>query len=174
MDLCYNRLKLLHRKLKKQPELLSEHNKCIEDQIQAGIVEKVLAAEDNKNQDVHYLPHHGVIRNDKVTTKLRVVYDGSAMTADREHLLNDCLSTGPNYIPQIFEMLVKFRANRVGLVTDIEKAFLMVGISNKDRDMLRFLWFKNIEHHDPELSSITILPISVWFEAVPSYSGSDY
>ena len=52
--LCYNRLKLLHRKLKKQPELLSEYNKCIEDQIQAGIVEKVPAAEDNKNQeDVH-------------------------------------------------------------------------------------------------------------------------
>jgi hypothetical protein len=88
----FDLLKLLHRKLKKQPELLSEYNKCIEDQIQAGIVEKVPAAEDNKNQeDVHYLP-----------TKLRVVYDGSATTDDREHSLNDCLSTGPNYIPQIF------------------------------------------------------------------------
>jgi hypothetical protein len=105
---------------------------------------------------VHYLPHHGVIRNDKVTTKLRVVYDGSATTADREHSLNDCLSTGPNYIPQIFEMLVKFRANRVGLVADIEKAFLMVGVSNKAHNMLCFLWFKNIEHHDPAILGATI------------------
>ena len=149
-DLCYNRLKLLHHKLKKQPELLVEYNKCIEDQIQAGIVEEVPSSEEDKNNyEVHYLPHHGVVRNDKVTTKLRVVYDGSATTADREYSLNDCLLTGPNYIPQIFEMLVKFRVNPVGLVADIEKAFLMVGISEKDRDMLRFLWFKNIESHDP-------------------------
>jgi hypothetical protein len=47
-----------------------------------------------------------------------------ATTADRENSLNDCLSTGTNYIPQIFEMLVKFRADRVGLVADIEKEFL--------------------------------------------------
>jgi hypothetical protein len=32
-DLCYNRLKLFHRKLKKQPE----YNKCIEDQIRRGL-----------------------------------------------------------------------------------------------------------------------------------------
>ena len=79
------------------------------------------------------------------------MYDCSAATTDREHSLNDCLLTGPNYIPEIFEMLVKFRVNPVGLVAGIEKAFLMVGISEKDRDMLRFLWFKNIENHDPEL-----------------------
>jgi hypothetical protein len=107
-DLCYNRLKLLHRKLKKQPELLSEYNKCIEDQIQAGIVEKVPAAEDNKNQeDVHYLPHRGVIRNDKVTTKLRVVYDGSATTADREHSLNLTLSLWVTGLRVYLDPLIK-------------------------------------------------------------------
>ena len=160
-DLCYNRLQLLHRKLKKQPELLVEYNKCIKDQIQAGIVEEVPATEDDKNaNEVHYLPHHGVVRNDKVTTKLRVDYDGSATAAEREHSLNGCLVTGPNYILQIFEKLVKFRVHPVGLVADIEKAFLMVRISEKDREMLRFLWFKNIEKLDPELIQLfQILPI---------------
>ena len=33
----------------------------------------------------------------------------------------------------------------MGLVSDIKKAFLIVGICEKDRDMLRFLWLKNIE-----------------------------
>ena len=159
----------------KQPELLSEYNKCTEDQIQAGIVEKVPVAEDNKNEeDVHYLPHHmhGVIRNDKVTTKLRVVYDGSATTADREHSLIDCLSTGPNYIPQIFDMLVKFRANRVGLVADIEKDFLMVEVSNKDRDMLRFLWFKNIEYHGPELVELRFCRLVFGLRPSPAILGA--
>ena len=36
--------------------------------------------------------------------------------------------------------LAKFRWNAVPLTADIEKAFLMVGIKQKDRDMLRFLW----------------------------------
>ena len=99
-----------------------------------GIVEKVPECEEDKGEnDVHYLPHHGVIRKDKVTTKLRVAYDGSATTDTREHSLNDCLFAGPNYIPQIFDILVKFRKNRIGLVADIEQAFLMIGICEKDR-----------------------------------------
>ena len=78
-----------------------------------------------------------------MTTKLRVVYDGSATTDTRNYSLNDCLLTGPNLIPQIFDLLVRFRQNPVGMVADIEKAFLMIGINEEDRDMLRFLWLKD-------------------------------
>jgi hypothetical protein len=56
--------------------------------------------------------------------------------------------TGPNYIPHLFNIRVKFRLNPVALVADIEKAFLMVGIDEVDRDMLRFLWFKDV--HNPK------------------------
>ena len=31
-----------------------------------------------KNRMIHYLPHHCVIRKDKQTTKLQIVYDESA------------------------------------------------------------------------------------------------
>ena len=31
-----------------------------------------------KNRMIHYLPHHCVIQQDKQTTKLRILYDGSA------------------------------------------------------------------------------------------------
>ena len=70
-------------------------------------------------------------------------YDGSATTEMRDYSLNNCLFTGPNLIPQIFYLRVKFRQNPVGLVADIEKAFLMIGINEEDRDMLRFLWLKD-------------------------------
>ena len=106
--------------------------------------------ETKKENNVHHLPHHRVVRQDKVMTKLRVVYDDSATTSAREHSLNGCPLTGPNFIPQIFDILVKFRKNCIGLVSDIEKAFLMVGICEKDRDMLRFFWLKNIESQNPK------------------------
>ena len=141
-ELCRNRLRSLHRKLLKDPKNLDEYNKSIEEQLASGIVERVPAS-DKDHDNIHYLPHHCVIRQDKVTTKLRVVYDGSATTESRNYSLNDCLLTGPNLIPQIFDMLVKFRQNKIGLVSDIEKAFLMIGIDKEDRDMLRFLWLKD-------------------------------
>jgi len=38
--------------------------------------------------------------------------------------------------------MIKFQFHQIALVADIEKAFLMVGIREEDRDMLRFLWLK--------------------------------
>jgi hypothetical protein len=58
--------------------------------------------------------------------------------------LNDCLEIGTNHIPLAFDMLAKFRLNQVGHTADIEKAFLMVGIKEEDRDMLRFLYGSKI------------------------------
>ena len=144
-ELCANRLKSLQRKMLKEPELIHEYDQIIADQISQGIVEKVSTEESEvkESEGVHYLPHHAVIRRDRETTKLRIVYDGSAKPPERNHSLNDCLETGPNYTPQLFDTLVKFRWHKIGMTADIEKAFLMVGINEADKDMLRFLWFKD-------------------------------
>ena len=57
--------------------------------------------------------------------------------------LNDCLETGPNLIPKLFNVLIKFRWHLVTLTADIEKAFLMIRILSGDCDMLRFLWLED-------------------------------
>ena len=68
--------------------------------------------------------------------KVRTVCNGSAKNSKKERPLNDCLEVGDNHIPHMLDMLTKFRWNAVGLTADIEKAFLMVGIKQEDRDML--------------------------------------
>jgi len=88
---------------------------------------------------VHYLPHHAVVRQDKKTMKLRVVYDASAKSTDPS--LNDCLYTGPKFDQKIMDILLRFRTVKVVLTADIERAFLMISICERDRDALRFLWF---------------------------------
>jgi len=88
--------------------------------------------------DVHYLPHHEVLRHDKDTTKLHIVYDASARATG--HSLNDCLYVGPPFGQCIFDIILRFRVHEVALAGDIEKAFLMISIVAKDRDALRFLW----------------------------------
>ena len=121
----------------------------IKEQLKNGIVEVVGKPADGEVGKTHYLPHHAVIRRDKATTKLRVVYDASARSNGAA--LNDCLYTGPPLAENIFDILLRFRASRIALTGDVEKAFLMVSIAEEDRDVLRFLWVDDIEKKNPEI-----------------------
>ena len=95
-----------------------------------------------RKECVHYLPHQAVIHRDFKTTKLRVVYDASSKEGKKGTSLHDCLHVGPSLTPMLYDILLKFRENRIVLVGDIEKAFLNVEVDKGDRDYLRFLWVK--------------------------------
>ena len=98
---------------------------------------------------VHYLPHHGVICTDKATTKLRVVYDASSKVSGPS--LNECLYKGPKFHQLILDLLIRFRSYRVALMADVEKAFLMIAVDERDRDVLRFVWVDDVTKEEPEL-----------------------
>ena len=144
--LCVKRLKGLLRRLRHEPEVLQQYSSTIDDQLARGIIEPV--PHDTKNT-IHYLPHHGVVRTDKTTTKLRVVYDASSKTSGPS--LNDCLYKGPKFQQLILDLLIRFRAYNIALIADVEKAFLMIAVDEKDRDVLRFLWVDDVTKEEPEL-----------------------
>ena len=148
---CVLRLSSTVKRLKKQPEVFKEYNAVIEDQERQGIIEKVDNSTIPEVGKVHYLPHHGVIRQQALSTKLRVVFDASSKAAPDLPSLNECLHVGPALSPKIFDILVRFRQHNVAIVADIEKAFLNVGIEDIDRDVLRFLWIDDLERDNPEL-----------------------
>ena len=121
---------------------------------------------------IHYSPHHAVMRRDRETTKVRIVYDGSVKNCKDEHSLNDCLEVGENYILHIFEMLTRFRWNFVTLTADIERAFLMVRIKLEDRDMLRFLCcFKDPLAEKPEINEYRFNRLVFGLRPSPSILG---
>ena len=102
-ELSPKRLKGLLRRLKQDPEILAEYDKTIRDQLTMGVIE--VSPEDKGVPGmVHYLPHHAVVRRDKETTKVRVVYDASARTIGPS--LNNCLHTGPKFSQKILEILL--------------------------------------------------------------------
>ncbi|XP_063436767.1 uncharacterized protein LOC134718204 [Mytilus trossulus] len=49
----------------------------------------------------------------------------------------------PPKLNDLTKLLVQFRANQFATCTDIEKAFLHVGLSEEDRDVTRFLWLSD-------------------------------
>ena len=92
-----------------------------------------------------------MIRQDRETTKLRVVFDGSAKTDKSSASINECLKKGPNLIPHLFDVVIKFRSYPIAVVADVEKAFHQIQIKPADRRMLRFLWFDNIDKEIPDI-----------------------
>ena len=148
-QLCLSRLTGLIRRLKRDSTLLRDYNAVIRDQLKRGIVEVVREPESADRSNTHYIPHHAVVRRDKATTKLRIVFDASARSSGPS--LNECLYAGPPLNRTILEILLRFRVHRVGLIGDIEKAFLMVSIHPDDRNYLRFLWIDDISMETPAI-----------------------
>ena len=141
-------MKGLLKRLQQDKEILREYDSIIESQLSQGIVEHVENSSVETTNKIQYLPHHAVVRRNKETTKVRVVYDASARSAGPS--LNDCLHTGPRFDQHIFDLLLRFRTHPIAITADIEKAFLMVSIAEEDRDVLRFLWVKDVQATHPE------------------------
>ena len=125
--MCRSRLYQLRNRLKRDDALLQEYNLVFQKQLADGIIE-VVTAQENKPGNQYFIPHHGVVRRDKETTKLRVVFDGSARVSQGELSLNECLEKGQNMTPHIFEILLRFRSHLIGIIADIEKAFHQIVI----------------------------------------------
>jgi len=147
--MCVTRLHQLSNRLARDKSLYGEYDAVFRDQLVDGIIE--LAPKLDPGCQRYFIPHHGIVRTDKQTTKLRVVFDGSAKDKKESFSLNDCLEKGPNLTPHIFDILLRFRSHLVGLVADIEKAFHQIVIEENDRDYLRFLWFDDIHKARPEI-----------------------
>lgn len=150
-DLSLARLNSVVRRLRKEPSVIKEYDHTFRDQLQSGIIERVEETEEQSLGQTHYLPHQAVIRSDALTTKLRVVFEASAKVKPDCPSLNDCTFTGPPLTPSIADILMRCRAHKVGLVADIEKAFLNIAVDEQQRDLMRFLWIDDVRKDDPNI-----------------------
>ncbi|XP_052787362.1 uncharacterized protein LOC128222417 [Mya arenaria] len=142
--LALGRLKSTASRMQGRPELLKQYDSVIQDQLSKGVIEKVSG--NSTNTVKHYLPHHAVVTPQKSTTKLRLVYDASAKTCDKNKSLNECLYRGPVMLHDLCGILMRFRTHNIAIVADIEKAFLQVGLQPDQRDATRFIWLKDCEN----------------------------
>ncbi|XP_022804811.1 uncharacterized protein LOC111342037 [Stylophora pistillata] len=129
------RLPGLVKKLRSQG-MIERYDQVIQDQIKAGIVERV--SRPSTGQHEFYIPHKAVVRDTAETTKLRVVYDASARAHSGAPSLNECLNPGPPLQNKLWSVLVRSRFHPVTVAGDIKQAFLQVCIKEQDRDALRF------------------------------------
>ncbi|XP_069365610.1 uncharacterized protein [Maniola hyperantus] len=136
--LSFGRLVSLLKRL--DSNTLLEYDNILKEQISKGVIELVSKHTNQEKHPVHYLPHHCVRQKEK---PIRIVYDASAKTKD-SNSLNECLYCGPMMLEDLTGLLVKFRYHQIALSADVEKAFLQIALHERDRDVTRFLWIKDL------------------------------
>ena len=97
----------------------------------------------------------------KKQVKLALVYDASSKVKN-EASLNDRLESGPCLLPLLFDILLRFRTGKIGLISDIKQAFLQIEISPEHRDYLRFLWYDDVYKSNPELIILRFARVFIW------------
>ncbi|KAL4103482.1 hypothetical protein QTP88_018858 [Uroleucon formosanum] len=84
---------------------------------------------------VYYLPHHAVLKAESLTTKLRVVFDSSAVSTSGLSL-NDILLKGPKTQPDLINvLLLRFRVHRIAVTANIEKMYRQIRLASEDCEL---------------------------------------
>lgn len=130
----------LEHKFAKHPVLKEQYVNFMNEYLQLGHMS--LVNDTNDAQFAYYLPHHAVFHDDSLTTKIRVVFDGSAVT-DTGKSLNDFQFTGPSIQNDLFSILIRFREHNYVVCSDIAKMYRQILIYPDDRDLHRIVWRDN-------------------------------
>ncbi|XP_050305065.1 uncharacterized protein LOC126742463 [Anthonomus grandis grandis] len=76
----------------------------------------------DESKVAYYFPHHGVLNEKSQTTKLRVVFDGSAQS-DTGVSLNDIQCVGPVIQDDLLSIILRFRQYKVVIGADMVKMY---------------------------------------------------
>ena len=142
------RLSSLKHKLDCNKKLKEQYDNVLKDYEKEGIIEKV--NEVCEPGTSHYLPHRAVIKENRDTSKVRMVFDGSSKQKDQP-ALNELLHAGPCLLPLLYDILLRFRLGTIAITADIKQAFLQILVDKKDQNFLRFLWYDDVFSDDPNI-----------------------
>lgn len=87
----------------------------------------------------YFLPHHGVLKENSSTTKLRTVFDASCKTSTGVSL-NDVLLTGRKLQTNICDILLHFRSHNIVFCCDIRQMYRQIRVNPDDRKFQLILW----------------------------------
>ena len=121
-NLALKRFYYLEKKLQLNEKLREMYTNCLEEYITLGHMTEVTITSD---QNVYYIPHHAVFKEDSTTTKLRTVFDAS-MKASNNKSLNDILMVGPVVQSLLIAILLRFRTYKYVFTADITKMYQQI------------------------------------------------
>lgn len=106
---------------------------------------------------VHYIPHYAVLRPDKESIPVRIVFNSSSVY--QGHTLNDYWKKGPDLLNGMFGVVLRFREKEIVVMGDISKMYHRILIPERDQHVHRSLW-RNLEtNRAPDVYIKTVLTV---------------
>lgn len=160
-------------KLKKDDKI-SLYNEVFLEQERLGIVERIENVDRymKDHPDCSFLPHMGVFKMKRETTKVRVVYLSNLCEKNKRQpnavSHNNALLAGPCLNSKLSTSLLLSRFDKYILIFDITKAFLGIQLNENDQNKLLCLWFKSIKDNDYSLIAYKNLRLSFGLRPSPT------
>ena len=162
------------KKLKRKPNHLQLMDESFREQEKLGIIEKIDNLEQflTEHPEHSFLPHMGVFKLDRETSKCRVVYlsnlcqDDSSKPFTVSH--NQAMFSGPNLNQKISSAMMHLRFDEKLLIYDLQKAFNQICLREEDSNRLLCLWFRNVEKGDFSLVGYRNVRLSFGLRCSPA------
>ena len=142
-------MKQLKAKLSTKPVLREKYEEILQKDLQNGYVVKIDPCTDN-TKSVSYLPQHPVSKENK-PGKIRRVTNASSIFQGQS--LNSNLLKGPDFLSNLFGIILRFGKSHIAISADIEQMFMQVKVAPSDRSYLRFLLDHNGKIEEYEYTS---------------------
>lgn len=148
-------------------------NSVFKEQEQLGIIERIedLKGFMEQHPECCFLPHMGIFKLERESTKCRVVFLSNLAESNAEMASvsnNQAMLPGPCLNHSIASSVMLLRFDTYMVLFDIKKAFLNIELKETDKNRLMFLWYKNVEKGDFSLIGYRNLRLSFGLRASPS------
>lgn len=144
--------KQLEKRMSKNTELSTSYKKFMQEYIDLQHMKLC----NIPTEPSSYLPHHGVLKPDSTTTKLRVVFNASSKTKTTQSL-NELMLNGPNLQQDLQALILRWRNYRYVYTADIEKFYRQIMVHEQDQHLQKIVWRDNANKplDDYQLCSVT-------------------
>jgi Pao retrotransposon peptidase/Family of unknown function (DUF5641)/Protein of unknown function (DUF1759)/Putative peptidase (DUF1758)/Integrase core domain/Integrase zinc binding domain/Reverse transcriptase (RNA-dependent DNA polymerase) len=130
----------LEKRFEKNLELFNEYKNFINTYIQMDHARYVpLKLQNSLHENKYFIPHLCVIRENSVSTRLRVVFDASCPTTSGLSL-NDITLKGYQIQPELFDILCRFRLTKFAIVSDVIKMYRQIKTNPEQNFLQNILW----------------------------------
>ena len=136
-EIAVKKLNSMWNRLSKDPHYLSLYKEFLSEYEQLGHMTEVKDSGEINGQ--YYIPHLGVYRPDRETTKLRVVFNASSPTSNGNSL-NSLQYNGGVIQDDLFSIILRFRKHLFAFTSDVRMMYRMIWVHPDQRCLQRILW----------------------------------
>ena len=125
----------MEKRMRNTPGLWEEFEKNVQDWLEKKYARLL---DINEKTNGYFIPTFMVVREDKSTTKYRLIVNGKFEFNDKS--INHFLLSGPNVMNRLHDVLIRFRYHKYVVTCDVSNMFLRIKVPDHDSKFLRFFY----------------------------------